>query len=337
MLHRVRDPMTKSPFVILLPVYEDWDSVRLLLPRIDYALAQANIAARILIIDDGSSVRCPTDLVSSDLRCITQVAALLLRGNLGHQRAICIGICTVSASPEWSDCEGVIVMDADGEDSPADVPRLVERFRASGGREAVFARRLRRAEGPIFRLFYQLFRLLHRLFIGIPVQMGNFSLLPMGAVTRLTVVAELWNHYAAACVHSRLPIALVPTTRARRMAGRSRMNFAGLVAHGLAAISVFGERIGARALLAVVSIACVLLLTAVFALAMRVVTGMALPAWSGIAAAVSAILLMQALLLALLFSLLTLSARAAGHFIPARDYRWFVDRIDTVWGAHERL
>jgi glycosyltransferase involved in cell wall biosynthesis len=318
-----------------MPVYEDWESVRLLLPLIDDALAPSDLRARVLLIDDGSQAPCPQDLVARSFRSIGQVAVLVLRRNLGHQRALCVGICSVSGIPEWARCEGVVVMDADGEDTAADIPRLIERFRESAGRVAVFARRLRRSEGAVFRVFYQLFRFLHRVFSGVPVQMGNFSILPMSAVSRLTVVAELWNHYAAACVHSRIPIVLVPTTRGRRLVGQSRMNFAGLVSHGLAAISVFGERIGARSLLAVVSIACALVVVAGIAVVAHLLTGMSLPRWSVLSVAVSALLLMQALLLSLVFSFLTLSARAAGHFIPARDYGWFVDRIDTIWGADE--
>ena len=325
--------VTTAPFVIIMPVYDDWESVRLLLPLVDEALMPGASRARVLLVDDGSNVRCPADLVPHPLLYIGQVAVLRLRRNLGHQRALCVGLCAVSESSEWAEAGGIVVMDADGEDAPGDVPRLIERFRATGGREAVFAGRLRRSEGPIFRVFYFLFRLLHRILSGVPVQIGNFSLLPMSAAARLTVVAELWNHYAAACVHARLPIAVVPTSRGRRLRGASRMNFAGLVAHGLAAISVFGERIGARALVAVVSIACTLILIAVVALVLAVAAGLELPAWSGIAAALAALLLMQALLLALVFSFLTLSARAGGHFIPARDYRWFVDRIDTVWSS----
>ena len=202
---------------------------------------------------------------------------------------------------------------------------------------AVFARRLRRSESVTFRVFYQLFRLLHRLLSGIPVQIGNFSLLPMHLVPRLTVVAELWNHYAAACVHSRMPIALVPTARGKRLMGHSRMNFAGLVGHGLAAISVFGERIGARSLVTVVTVACMLVVVTVAAVGVHLLRGLALPTWGLMALAVSALLLMQALLLSLVFSFLTLSARSAGHFIPARDFGWFVTRIDRVWSAHGRV
>jgi polyisoprenyl-phosphate glycosyltransferase len=329
--------MSSLPLVILMPVYDDWESVRLLLPHIDDALASYELRARILLIDDGSRHPAAADLAGPHLRSIDEVAVLVLRRNLGHQRALCIGICQIASGRDWANAEGVIIMDADGEDSPGDIPRMVRRFREGGGRDAIFAQRLRRSEGPIFRLFYRLFRALHRVFSGVPVQIGNFSMLPLSAVSRLSVVAELWNHYAAACVHARIPIVMLPTKRGHRLAGTSRMNFVGLVGHGLAAISVFGERIGARSLIAVTLVACVLTVAGALALGFVLFTPFEVPRWAPLAAALSTLILMQALLLSLLFSFLTLSARAGGHFIPARDYSWFVERVDTIWKAHERV
>jgi polyisoprenyl-phosphate glycosyltransferase len=227
----------------------------------------------------------------------------------------------------------VVVMDADGEDDPRDVTRLIARFRDVGRTSAVFARRLRRSESLRFRFFYQLYRMLHRIASGLAVQIGNFSVLPASAVNRLIVVPELWNHYAAACVHARLPITLVPTARGPRIAGHSRMNFVGLVGHGLAAISVFGERIGARSLLAVVSLSVALLLAAAIFMMSHAIRHAPMPIWSALVAGFLALFLMQALLLAFLFSFLTHAGRAASGFLPARDYEWFIERTETLWSA----
>ena len=76
-------------------------------------------------------------------------------------------------------------MDADGEDNPADVPRLVAELAAQGGRTIVFAQRIRRSEGFVFTFLYQLYRLAHRVLTGIPVQVGNFSIVPCALLDRL--------------------------------------------------------------------------------------------------------------------------------------------------------
>src|SRR5690349_4815877 len=102
-IQRGRGQMTlANPLTILMPVYEDWDSVRLLLPLIDDALAAANLRARIVVVDDGSQRTRPADLVTHELQCVNEVAAIVLRRNLGHQRALCVGICAIGEREEWS-------------------------------------------------------------------------------------------------------------------------------------------------------------------------------------------------------------------------------------------
>ena len=100
----------------------------------------------------------------------------------------------------------------------------------------------------MFALFYRLYRIAHWLLTGIRVEVGNFSVVPYPVVKKLAVVSEMWNHYAAAVTHARIPTTLVPTVRGKRLAGRPTMNFVSLVAHGLDGMSVFADRIGVRLL-----------------------------------------------------------------------------------------
>ena len=82
--------------------------------------------------------------------------------------------------------------------------------------------------------------------------MGNFSIIPRPRLASLVVVSEMWNHYAAAAFKSRQPLCTVPTQRAKRLDGKSKMNFVNLVVHGLSAISVYGELVGIRLLVVTV-------------------------------------------------------------------------------------
>ena len=102
---------------------------------------------------------------------------LRLRRNLGHQRAIAVGLAYVEDRFKH---DAVVVMDSDGEDDPSDVPRLLELLRAEGGRAIVFAERTRRSESWSFRFFYGLYKLLHRVLTGHGVRVGNFSAIPGG-------------------------------------------------------------------------------------------------------------------------------------------------------------
>jgi glycosyltransferase involved in cell wall biosynthesis len=237
-----------NDLVVLMPVYNDWKALSLLLPDLDRALASSELKTRIVLVDDGSTVTTPGTLGQSHFNSIVSIEIVSLRRNLGHQRAIAVGLCYIEANlPQCL----VVVMDADGEDDPKDVPRLVRECVAHRDEKIVFAARTRRSEGWLFTLCYHLYRLIHFLLTGIRVRVGNFSVIPPQALKRLVVVSELWNHYAAAVHKAKLPLVLIPTERGERLEGPSRMSMVSLVVHGLSAMAVFGDLIGVRLLLAV--------------------------------------------------------------------------------------
>lgn len=325
---------TTRPYAIVMPCLDDWESVRLLLPRLDAALSSHGLRGHVVLVDDGSRTRCPDDLAAGGYAALTQVDVLVLLRNLGHQRAICVALCHVVTDRGLQQCAGVVVMDADGEDDPSDVPRLIAQLEREGCAAAVFARRARRSEGFLFRMFYGLYRMLHRLLTGIPVRIGNFSVLPMPLAKRLTVVSELWNHYAAAAVHARIPMVMLPTTRASRLVGASRMNFVSLVSHGMGAMSVFADRIGVRALAVSAALVILFAIGMVMAVGIRYFTTLAIPGWATTAVGILAILLMQSLLLSLVFTFLIHLGRAGSGFLPVRDADWFVDRVELKWRRH---
>jgi len=179
-------------------------------------------------------------------------------------------------------------------------------------------------------VFYALYRWMHRMLTGIPVRVGNFSVIPFRLVRRLVVVSELWNHYAAAVFKARLPRASVPTERAQRLAGKSRMNFVDLVMHGLSALSVHAELVGVRLLVVTAIVVSVMLIALLATLGLRVFTPLTMPAWTSTAVGVVLILMIQVLGLTLLFAFLVLHARSHPTFIPVRDYEYFVDQCQTV-------
>jgi polyisoprenyl-phosphate glycosyltransferase len=315
--------------VVLTPVYNDWSAVRLLLPLLDTELARHGLRARVVLIDDASVEPMPEGLIHRELDAIVELRVLTLRRNLGSQRALAVGLSYVQ---ERIPCGAVVVMDADGEDDPADVPRLVAELTAREGRTIVFAQRIRRSEGFAFTFLYRLYRLAHRVLTGIPVQVGNFSIVPGALLDRLVVVSDLWSHYAAAVFHSRLPFTMIPIARGRRLAGRSSMNLVSLVGHGLSAIAVFADRVGVRVLIASIIALCTTVLIAGAALGRWVLTGDAPPVWLVVVTGVAVLLVVQAAAAASLFVLHVMSTRAASTFIPARDYRFFIHSDELVTG-----
>lgn len=320
--------MCANDIVVMIPVFNDWIAAELLLPLLDQCLRDTPEPVRVLLVDDGSSDPLPDEFPDVYLEKIYCVEVLSLRRNLGHQRALATGMCYVE---QHLPCKALVVMDADGEDAPADVPRLLERYRETGENTLVFAERVRRSEAFAFRFFYWAYKLLHLILTGLPVRVGNFSLIPQPVLRRLVVVSELWNHYAASVFKARIPYTMVPTARASRLADRSQMNFVSLVIHGLSGISVFGDRVGVR-LMIVVSLLCLLSLVGVLGtLTASFLVPTMFPDWVAYASGVLLIVLVQMLTLLLIFVFVVLAGRGNSSFLPLRDYAYFVAGSRSVF------
>lgn len=308
---------------ILTPVYDDWDSLVQLLAEIHAVMAATPWRYEVVVVDDASPTSRPVFSAPAAPRPANCQGVLLLRlcKNLGHQRAIAVGLVFIHSRPTApEDGEtAVAVMDGDGEDAPADLPRLLEACAQGGFARIVFARRTRRVETVRFKLGYEVYCLLHRLAVGTIPRVGNFGVVPGRLLQALVVDPNLWNHFAAAVFASRLPRTSLPTPRARRYAGRSKLNFIGLVVHGLSALACYSEIIGVRALVGTLGLCTASLGALALLVAGRYLAPAAVPFWADLVAGAGVLLSLQLLAAALVFSLLTLSRRHDAAFLPLRD------------------
>lgn len=323
--------MTPQPplrLVVLMPVRDDWPSAAELIRRIDKAIPAEAAAMEIILVDDASAQRCDPKDFQGPFAAVRGIRTLRLRRNLGHQRAIAIGLAHVQQSVA---CDAVLVMDADGEDTAEGAAQLLRSYSAVDGAEAIFAERSRRTESLAFRGFYNLYKFLHLWLTGIAVRVGNFSILPARYLNNLVVMSELWNHYAAAMFRSKLPFTMVPIARGNRIAGVSSMNFVGLVSHGLSAISVFGDVVGVRLLFGSLTGSLLAGLGILIVAAIRVFSNRAIPGWAAYTTGILAVIAIQLISIATSFTFFVLSSRTNMGFVPLRDYRWFVEDSADVY------
>ena len=315
--------------VFLIPIYNDAVAVQRLLPEIDAELARLGAVAQLCLVDDGSHESPVVEIRDRALAAISDVAVVRLRRNLGHQRAIAIGLCYVDAS---TSSDFIVVMDGDGEDRPADLPALLKASSDSVQPRIIFAERTRRSEGRLFAVMYFLYKVLHWLLTGVRVRVGNFSVIPRPLLARLVGVSDLWNHYAAAVFKSRLPYATVPTRRGRRYAGESHMNAVALVTHGLSAMAAFGDRIGVRLLVGIMCIAALLIAGVLAGIVLALIGMIQIPSWAPFAIATIVLLLSQAFGIALAFIFVILAGRESSTFLPLRDYSFYILDVQHVDG-----
>jgi hypothetical protein len=308
---------------LVIPVYNDWGSVSSLLSRIGKTLAAP---PAVLLVDDGSSAPAPADLGEGLRPMFRAVEILHLRRNLGHQRAIAVGLMHLLANARG---DAVVVMDADGQDQPEHVAMLLDRL-GQTDRAAVFAARSRRLEGTIFRFFYALYLLAHRVLVGWNVRMGNFSAVRWELLRSLGVTSELWNHYAAAVCRTGAGIETIPLPRGPRLHGSSRMSFTALVAHGLSAISVFGDIVAVRLLTGATAVSVAGGVAAVSIVAC-ILAGVWTPPLGAAFALISLGLFVgQGALICFLLAFLLLNSRSELTTIPERDCLCFVDRVEEL-------
>jgi polyisoprenyl-phosphate glycosyltransferase len=310
--------------VITMPVRDDWESAFQLCSQIDDVLrSEPEIGASILLVDDGSTTAAAADKVAQAFQSVQRISVLELRRNLGHQRAIAVALTHLQQSAKG---DAVVVMDADGEDAPADIVKLL---RASASPEkpiAVFAERGKRLETATFRAFYQAYRAIHRMLTGRDIRFGNFSVVPWPYLETLVVFPELWNHYAGTFLKSGLPYMRVPCDRGRRLAGKSRMSFVNLVVHGMSGLFANQELVGTRLMIMVLLTTAALLCGIFGVIGIRLFTHLAIPGWATNATGLLLVLIGQALIAAFLLVFSIMMNRSQLGFLPIRDYAYFVRR-----------
>ena len=317
-------PLARS-LTVIMPVYNDWQSAALLIRDIGIAMAGSGYAVGIVAVDDGSTEPPPSTLDPGP--GIATVECLVLAANLGHQRAIAVGLMAVA---ERFDADLVAVMDSDGEDRPAELQAMIERAAALAD-NAIVAQRSERSESMLFKSFYAIYTLVFRLLTGQRINFGNFTVLRPAQVRRVIGNAHIWNNFPAALLHSRIAVEYVPTKRGKRYAGQSRMNFIDLVTHGLGAISVHSEAVFVRILFA--SLALLLISTGLGAgaLYLKLFTSLAIPNWATTVLGFALVISIQALMMPILMAFLLLNNRSAIQPLPASVALTMVRERRSLW------
>jgi hypothetical protein len=303
--------------IVVTPVYEDAEASGRLFKEL---VAQFKNDVLVVAVDDGS-VKQPLNIKSLEQNGLNGVV-LKLRRNVGHQRAIAIGMGYVAERIDAD--QRVVVMDSDGEDLPSTIPDLIRPL-VSADIDVVVAQRKSRVETFRFKAFYVIYKWIFGLMTGRPISFGNFMAMKPMAIKRLVSMQELPIHVAAAVLASKLRTAICPLHRGPRYAGQSKMNFVGLVLHGFKGLMVFAEDVLVRVGIACAVIASLSVLGVVAAIMLKLV-GFSTPGWFSVALGILVLMLLQTGALALMTLMLTGVVRG-GTVTTAVSYREFVEEV----------
>jgi polyisoprenyl-phosphate glycosyltransferase len=303
--------------IIVTPVFEDIEASSRLFKEL---AAQFKQDVFMVVVDDGS-VKQPVEIAALENAGIDGVI-LKLRRNVGHQRAIAIGLGFVSEYVV--SCQSVVVMDSDGEDLPSTIPGLLKNLELEQV-DVVVAQRKSRVETLRFKVFYAMYKRFFELLTGRTISFGNFMALKAHAVKRLVVMQELSIHVAAAVMASKLRMDICSLDRGTRYAGQSKMNFVGLALHGFKGLMVFAEDVLVR-----VGIACALIASvSVVGMSVAVVLkllGFSTPGWSSVVSGILVLIFLQTGALALMTLMFTGVVRA-GMVTTAIAYHDFIEEV----------
>lgn len=305
--------------IILCPVYNDEDCFNAFAAQLkNQTESLTGYRFSFLIINDGSSKKpALTPYLPSNI--------IHLHRNLGHQKAIAIGLSYAQQNLSF---DKIIIMDADGEDRPEDMYLLLQASDQSN--KIVFAKRTSRQNGKRFKGFYAIYKFLFRLLTGKKISFGNFMVLNKEHVSRLVYTNEIWSHLAGAIIKSKIPYTTVSTHRGKRYGGESKMNFTSLLLHGLGAIGVFTEIIAIRLLLFSIVLIGVSIIAMLVIAGIRLFTDAAIPGWATTAFSSMLIVLLQSCLLSLFTVFLYLSSQSHRQFIPANHYKDYVASVEEL-------
>ena len=235
--------------IILIPVYNDWESLNKLLIELNENIKFFNdINFECLIINDASTTQ-PSELQKPSN--FGSLELLNMKENKGHARCNALGIRYIFQNKNF---DNLILMDGDGEDRPEEIKSLVQKVEENPD-ISVVAKRIKRSEGPFFQLLYQLHKLITFIFTGQNVNFGNYSLLTRSDVEKLHTKASLWSSYSGSVKKNLKPLNEINSIRGSRYFGPSQMSFFKLIVHSFSIIAVFKYNVFIRSALMIIAFA----------------------------------------------------------------------------------
>ena len=218
---------------ILIPNYNDWQSVFKLLENIDLVIAGLEEEVSVLIVNDASTEQRPE--ISLNLNNLKSIQVINMKENRGHARCNAAGLKYIN---EREDVDYVIPMDGDGEDRPEEIRPLIEKAKEYPD-TVITANRIKRSEGLLFKFCYLIHKYLTFVFTGQSIKFGNYTCLTKSAVDKMSKEAATWSSFSGSLSKVVKDRRSVPSIRGLRYFGPSKMSFINLLKHSLSIVAVY--------------------------------------------------------------------------------------------------
>ena len=231
---------------VLIPVYNDWQSVLKLIDEINNLSIDPKFEISVIIVNDASNHDRQND--GKDYENIQSIKVINMKVNQGHARCIATGLKYIF---EKEDFDYIIPMDGDGEDRPEEIKDFLNKIKETQNKPIV-GERIKRSENLVFQICYKLHKLITYTFTGKSIKFGNFTCLPKSTIEKLINEKATWNSFSGSLTKVEDNLISLPSTRGTRYFGPSKMSYYNLIKHSLSIISVFRKNFLIRSALFII-------------------------------------------------------------------------------------
>ena len=233
-------------FIILIPIYNDRETLKLVIEHINTEIKGLNHEISILVINDASSQQIIDTY--PNIENIHSIEIINMKENRGHTRCIASGLKYIFENKEF---DFVIPMDGDGEDRPEEIKNFIQLAEQSKIKSIV-GERVKRLGSLFFRICYQFHKYLTLVFTGQSIKFGNFTCLSKSTIKKMLDEKSTWNSFSGSLKKIEKDLISLPSIRGKRYFGPSQMSFFNLLKHSLSIISVFRKTVLIRSALFIV-------------------------------------------------------------------------------------
>ena len=233
-------------YVILIPIYNDRESLTKLIENINSEVKDFNSEISVVVINDASSQQIIDDYQNTEK--INSIEIINMKENRGHTRCIASGLKYIYEKKEF---DYVIPMDGDGEDRPEEIKNFIQLAEQSSD-QSIVGERVKRSESLFFKVCYQFHKFLTLAFTGQSIRFGNFTCLSKSTIEKMLKEKATWNSFSGSLKKIEKDLLSIPSIRGTRYFGPSKMSFFNLLKHSLSIISVFRKTVLIRSALFIV-------------------------------------------------------------------------------------
>ena len=233
-------------YIILIPIYNDRESLTKLIEDINSDIEALNSEISIIVINDASSQQIIEEY--QNIKNINSFEIINMKENIGHARCIASGLKYIYEKKEF---DYVIPMDGDGEDRPEEIKNFIQLAEQSND-QSIVGERVKRSESLFFKLCYLFHKFLTLAFTGHNIKFGNFTCLSKSTVEKILKEKATWNSFSGSLKKTEKNLLSIPSIRGTRYFGPSKMSFLNLLKHSLSIISVFRKTVLIRSALFIV-------------------------------------------------------------------------------------